>query len=438
LRGCRLLGILLRMSDDPIPQRDVDVLRSLAGRLAAAADSAVNRERRGLWLRHNGLQRTRPLVLAEISGVMDETVPDSSLRCSTEWARTWERSLRAELYEHEVVGDDHVVEPWINVAWKVGITPFVDADLTAVHVPRREDGKIGARRWDPPIGDIRRDWGKLRRREFSVDREGTLAEKARCEQVFGGILPVRVRGAFWWTFGMTWIVIDLIGLENLMLFMYDDPEGLEELMRFIHDDHVRLAGWLEREGLLTLNNENDYTGSGSRGHVGELPRAGCPAEDPATGSRPARTRDLWLLLESQETVGVGPELFERFVFPWQLDLASRFGLVYYGCCEPVHNRWHVISRIPNLRSVSVSPWADEERMAEALAGKYVYSRKPSPAQVSTDVFDEDQLRADARRTFTVARGCDIEIIMKDVHTLKGKPERLSRWVRICREEMERA
>jgi hypothetical protein len=420
-----------------LPQSDTDILRSLAERKATAAASAVNNERRELWYAHNALGRVRPMVLAEIMGVMDETVPDTLLQCSDEWARGWERSLRAELYEHDVVQDDNVIEPWFDVGWRVKATPYVDASENSVHVPTREDGKIGAKRWDPPLRDIARDWGKLHAREFSVDREGTLAEKARCEAVFGGILPVRIRTNFWWTFGMTIEAIDLIGLENLMLFMYDDPDGLQRLMKYLHDDHAAFAEWLERNGLLTLNNENDYTGSGSRGHVRELPREGCPPVKAETASRPARTKDMWLLLESQETVGVGPELFEQFVFPWQLDLASRFGLVYYGCCEPVHSRWHVISRIPNLRSVSVSPWADEAFMAEALAGKYVYSRKPNPAQVSTDVFNEDALRADIRKTFNTARGCDIEIIMKDVHTLKGHPERLARWVQLCREESDR-
>jgi len=345
--------------------------------------------------------------------------------------------LRAELYEHEVVKDDHVLEPWIDVGWRVQATPYVDPSETAVHVPKRDDGKIGARRWDPPIRDISRDFGKLRAREFSVDRDGTLAEKARLEAVFDGILPVRIRGSFWWTFGMTWTVIDLIGLENLMLFMYDDPDGLHRLMRFLHDDHVAFAEWLERNDLLTLNNENDYTGSGSRGHTRELPQPDAAPQRDAAAARPVRTRDLWLLLESQETVGVGPEMFERFIFPYQLDLASRFGLVYYGCCEPVHSRWRVLARIPNLRSVSVSPWADEKLMADALAGRCVYSRKPNPAQVSTAVFDEDALRADVRKTFTIARGCDIEIIMKDVHTLNGHPERLAQWVRMARQESDK-
>jgi hypothetical protein len=233
--------------------------------------------------------------------------------------------------------------------------------------------------------------------------------------------------------GLTIKAIRLIGLEQLMLYMYDDPDGLHRIMAFLRDDAVAFAQWLEGEGLLTLNNENDYIGSGSEGYVPDLPVAD---RDPGS----VRMADLWVLLESQETVGVGPELFEAFIFPYQASIAERFGLVYYGCCEPVHNRWQVIEKLPNLRAVSVSPWADEPFLAEAMAGSYVYSRKLSPTLISTDRFDEAAIRADIRQTLdtALARGCHVELVMKDVHTLQEQPERLARWVALAREEGARA
>lgn len=182
------------------------------------------------------------------------------------------------------------------------------------------------------------------------------------------------------------------------------------------------------------------------GYTADLPRGGRPADAPvaapvdtsADTPVPVTAADLWVLLESQETVGVGPEFFEEFIFPYQSSLAARFGKTYYGCCEPVDNRWHVIERIPNLARVSVSPWADQEAMAAALGRDYVFSRKPNPTLISTGVFDERAIRADIRRTLEIARGCRLEIIMKDVHTLNEEPERLARWVRIAREEIDKA
>ena len=37
-----------------------------------------------------------------------------------------ERTLRIELYEHEVLGDDHVLEPWVNLGWVVSVSGWVE------------------------------------------------------------------------------------------------------------------------------------------------------------------------------------------------------------------------------------------------------------------------------------------------------------------------
>jgi len=151
---------------------------------------------------------------------------------------------------------------------------------------------------------------------------------------------------------------------------------------------------------------------------------------------PVRARDLWVLSESQETVLVSPKMFEEFVFPYQLPVIERFGRSYYGCCEPVHSRWHLLQKIPNLKRVSISPWCDEEFMADALGRDYVFSRKPNPTLISTERFDEDTIRGDLRKTLKAAASCNVEIIMKDVHTLAGEPWRMARWVKIAREVIE--
>jgi len=410
---------------------DLDVLRELARRKVEIANDPVNLERKRLWLEMHGGNCVRPMVLAECGGVLDKNVPFApELACAGEWARNMEKALRQEIWVFEELQDDHVVEPFQNVNWAVqcgdyGATP---------EVHRVEGDHLTARRWDAPISDIDRDFHLLHPRTFSVDRDATLGQKSRVEEVFGDILPVRVRGSFWWTMGMTIRAIDLIGLENLMLFMYDDPQGLHRLMRFLHDDHVAHAEWVEREGLLSLNNENDYVGSGGIGYVADLP--GRRIEDGDC----VKTTDLWVLLESQETVGVGPEQFEEFVFPYQNDIAERFGLVYYGCCEPVHTRWEVVRKLKNLRAVSVAPLCNQDFMAEALGRDYVFSRKPNPTLVSTSRFDEDLIRQDFRATLTAAKRheCLLEIVMKDVHTLNEESDRLARWVRIAREEIARA
>ena len=407
-----------------IPTRDVEVLRRLAARKVAIAADPQNLERREMWYRLDAGQSPRPMVLAEIGGVCDAVrpVPDESLECENGWARGVERGLRVEIYQFEELRDDHVVEPYARTGWQVRGTGY---GVDVVHHRPDFEGTLGARRWDAPVPDLDRDLDKLHPRTWSVDRDATWAEQARLEAVFGGILPVRIRGGFWWTLGMTWTAIELIGLENLMVAMYDQPEGLHRLMGFLRDDHLAHARWLEAEGLLTLNNENDYIGSGSMGYTRDLPASG------GNGDR-VRTADQWVLLESQETVGVGPDQFEEFIFPYQLSLATCFGKCYYGCCEPVSNRIHILKRIPNMARVSVSPWADEETMARECGREIVYSRKPNPTLVSTQTFSEEAICADLRHTLDVTAGCGVELVMKDVHTLDNDPQRLPRWVALAR------
>ena len=56
-----------------------------------------------------------------------------------------------------------------------------------------------------------------------------------------------------------------------------------------------------------------------------------------------------------------------------------------------------ILKIPRLRRVSVSPWADVGKMADILGNRYLYCRKPNPAPVCIN-FQEDVIRQELRKT----------------------------------------
>jgi hypothetical protein len=116
---------------------------------------------------------------------------------------------------------------------------------------------------------------------------------------------------------------------------------------------------------------------------------------------------------------------------------ERFGLTCYGCCEPLHGRWHVVRNHPHLRRVSCSPWADLEKMAGYLGDQYVMSLKPNPASLAVTELDEESLRRGLRESLEKARGCVVELIMKDNHTLANRPENAVAWCRIAKEEAER-
>ena len=149
---------------------------------------------------------------------------------------------------------------------------------------------------------------------------------------------------------------------------------------------------------------------------------------------------MWGFCESQETVGVSPAFFEEFVFAYQLPILERFGLNIYGCCEPLDTRLDIVKRIPRLRKVTVSPWSNQERMAERLGSAYVYTWKVNPADIAGRTIDEEAIRSGLRQGLraTSRNKCRVEILMRDVMTLSDQPANIIRWVQIAGEEAERA
>jgi hypothetical protein len=63
----------------------------------------------------------------------------------------------------------------------------------------------------------------------------------------------------------------------------------------------------------------------------------------------------------------------------------------------------------------------------------VLSRKPNPAILAEDEWRPDVARADLRDFLEQARGCHVELIMKDISTVRYQPQRLWEWARIAAE-----
>jgi hypothetical protein len=132
-------------------------------------------------------------------------------------------------------------------------------------------------------------------------------------------------------------------------------------------------------------------------------------------------------------------MFDEFEITPCLPIFERFGLVYYGCCDPLDRKMNEVRKIPNARKISMSPWADKRRGASEIGRDYVFSAKPNPAFLATATFDEELVRNDLRETIAVCAeyGCPVELILKDISTLKYEPRRLWRWAEIAAEEASR-
>ena len=135
---------------------------------------------------------------------------------------------------------------------------------------------------------------------------------------------------------------------------------------------------------------------------------------------------------------VSPKMFKEFEVDYAGRICERFGLVYYGCCDPLDGKMNEVRMIPKVRKVSVSPWASEERAAEEIGREFVYSRKPNPALLATDDFNAGRIREDIQATLEVCEtyNCPLEFILKDISTVRYEPERLTQWADIAMELVE--
>ena len=405
-----------------IAPKDRLLLRELANRVAEIAALPVQAERRELWRRHNRLERVRPMILVLPEGSWRELLPDSALRCEGREAREMEAELRRRLHCHDRFRDDTVVEREWNVGKAVANSGW------GLEPRRHESGSAtGAWQFDPVIkepGDLK----KLRWPEVRHDAAESARRLALAGEVFGDILDVRQRGVRHVSFHLMSIYCKLRGLEQVMLDMYENPEMLGEAMRFLEEGYRRLVGQYRDLNLLDLNNDSTYHSSGGVGYTDELP---APGFDPAR----VRPADMWASAEAQEMALVSPEMHEEFVTQYERRLLAPFGLAGYGCCEDLTHKLGDVLRIPNIRRISISPFADVARCAEGLGARAIFSWKPHPAHLVGD-FDEARIRGYIREALAATRGCVVEMILKDTHTCENRPERFTRWTEIARAEVE--
>jgi hypothetical protein len=418
------------MGTEPvITPEDKQYLRDLAKKQLEYARLPIMEERKRRWYAHNALREACPMLVMEMGTFSQSVLPE--LRCASPKARSIEHQLVTWITNHELIDDDKVVPNVFVVPWQIHIRQFgLDVKRTTA---RDAQGRALGYATDHPIVDLERDFAVLKPSEFHVDRAGTLARQAFVQDLIGDILPVRIENhALNWFLTPSSKVVHLMGMERMLYALMDTPDRMRELYAFVRDEILRAVAWMAQEGLLTLNNGNQTVGAGSYGFTDRLPTA----QHKATGK--VTPADLWGNVNSQETVGLSPQMYREFIYPVYHDIAAEFGWVYYGCCEPVHDIWdECISRLPHLRKVSVSPWCDEPFMGERLrGGPVIYSRKPSPNLIGVGSFDPDAYREHIAATLRAARGCTLEIIHRDIYSLVGDRTRAGRAIAIARQAIE--
>jgi len=406
--------------------QDRTTLRELAGRVAEIAALPVQQETVAFWKASNALKPLRPMVAIDQVCWHEMNVEDElTLRCEDAFCRGLEGGLRRTLYCWRHMRADMVVEPVVEVYKAIRNTGFGLGVLEERVVTDPRNDVVSHHYIDQLQTEA--DLGKIRVPEISHDEAATAEAEEKAHAIFDGLLQVRMQGAF-----PVYAPLDMIvcwrGAEPLLYDMADRPEFMHRIIARLTEAQASMLDQLEEQGLLGTHQQTIHcTGA----YTDELPAPGYNPAHP-------RARDLWTFGMSQIFSTVSPAMHEEFELPYLGPWFARFGLGYYGCCEPLDKKLAMVRKYPRVRKISQSPWVDVEYGASQIGRDFVFSRKPSPAFLAWDPWDPAAVERDLRETLDacVRHGCPCELILKDISTVRYQPRRLWEWSEIARRVVE--
>jgi hypothetical protein len=347
-------------------------------------------------------------------GAWPELLPEESLTCADPFYRGIERTLRRNLIK-DGIGDDTVFEPW----W--GVAAAFDRDTPDVwgvpikHIPAPGPG--GAWKFDPPLKS-EEDFDRLTLPTYTYNEARTRQALSQTQEALGDVMEVRLTCGVPLGAGLGGMAANLRGLEQLMYDMVDRPDLVHRLMSHLQKGVLRAHKAVEETGLFTLNN------------IGAMYCSDAPRDDARPGN--ITLRDLWLGTESQEFQEISPAMWEEFLLSYQIPILSRFWLTSYGCCEDLTRKIDGVLRIPSLRLFVCSAWTDLEKVVDAVGDRYAIMWREKASDI---VFADsiDPIRKNQEEAMRIAQGCCTQIVLRELQTLNGRPERLNDWAESAKE-----
>lgn len=404
-----------------ISSKDREKLRRLASHQYELSQEERNIKLIQNWYKHNDFQDAIPPIHIELDTFEHEVIP-KRLQCEGEFARQIETSLYRKFINYEVIKDDWVVPDYYHVWCDTRFIPF--GMQKKVEYAK---GESGGHHFISQITDLSEDFDKLKKSEYWIDMENSNQKYDFFSELFQDILPVKM-GFEAPSICLTQNIIHLMSMENMFIAMYDEPELFGKMIGNLADDYIEYLELLEKKKVYISTNGCQEVCQGTLCFTKGLPDS------------PRSIKEMWGHMDSQETSGISPNMYEELVFPAYQKVFQQFGMGSYGCCEAVDPIWDsCISKLQNLRKVSISPWCNEEKMGERLCGrKVVYQRKPSPNYIGIDAtLDETAYKKHIKNTVLASQGCQLEITMRDIYTIHNDEGKAKRSIEIARECIEK-
>ncbi|MHB9024131.1 MAG: hypothetical protein ACYC7E_08135 [Armatimonadota bacterium] len=393
-------------------------LRELARQVAEIAAGPENARIKQRWRDVNALRKPdRSPVWCRPVGAWSEILPVDALRCTDPWLRGVENGFRQTLIKHEI-GDDSPVDGVFDVSARFDCDP---PNVWGVDVGRHtSSAEGGAWSYDPPLkSEV--DFARLRIPRFTYNDAATQQALAQADELLGDILPVRricgpQLGA---TLGGP--AADLRGLTEMMMDTLAEPELMHRLMAYLRDCTLENMRQVAATGLLTANNAGPMFCSD-------------PLGEPVDGK--FAYANLWGAANSQEFDQISPAMWEEFCLQYQMPILEQFGYTAYGCCENLTHKIDGVLSIPNLRIFVCSAWTDLDRVIERVGTNYtIMWRQKASAVVFPD--DHAELQRDLDDGLRRLQGCYVQVVLRELQTLAGHPDRLHVWTRLAIEAAEK-
>ena len=400
--------------------QEKDILKELAEEIATIAKDSIHAEKAELWTKLNDLKSERPMVwINEIPWHEMNVNDELTIQCQDPWAKQLEDQLRKTIYQWKHMPGDMVVNDFLECPLAIHSTDFgVVEDVDVVKTDESSD--IVSRHFNIQIKDAD-DIAKIQMPKITHYEDITDLMYETMRDLFRDIIPVKKVGQthIWFT---PWdYLIRWWGIQEAMMDLIERPQ-------MVHDGVERMVqAWMveldqfEEHNLLSLDNRNIRVGSGGYGYTSELPG------DDFDPDR-VRPKNMWGCSNAQIFSEVSPRMHWKFAIEHDLQWLSRWGLTYYGCCEPLDRKMKLLRKIPNLRKVSISPWCSMEHAMNEIGQDYAMSIKPSPAVFAPDTWHPDEAKAQIQAILEQDNGeHHIEFIMKDISTVRYEPQRLWEW-----------
>ena len=417
------------MRYEKLSKNDIETLRRLGGRKAEIAALSVHKEKAALWTKLNDKKRTRPLLwINEIPWHEMNFNNELTCVCENEQAKEIETRLRMEIYQWEHMPCDMVVRSFVECPLVINDPVFgIDEDVDTVGTDPAST--VVSRHFHPQIINPE-DIGKIKLPTIKHDSAATEENFNCMQRIFEGIISVRKMGlnTMWFT---PWdYLIRWWGVEQAMMDMVLRPDMVHAAVERMVDNYIHRINQYEKLGLLTLDNTNHRIGSGGYAYTSEL-----PAESP--DGTPAATKQLWGCSNAQIFSEISPEMHWEFAVKHDLRWLEKWGMNYYGCCEPLDKKMNVLRKIPKLRKISMSPWINIDNAVKEVGTDYVFSYKFNPAFMAETEWDTKRVEKELEMVLEKTKGCFVELILKDISTVRYQPQRLWDYSKIAARLVEK-